>query len=229
MIAVSFTNEQPCFGYISNIISRSRRSRVAAKPPTLICIFFSAIILLLKSNCSNNTLFVSATITCTPDNPELGDSFCAEKYREGSYCTANGICSNPFTNGCLRNVLPTDFTKLRTCNSDDDAGAVERGECAVSSFGYEEVRILSQDWDSPMFSSWIMQIVLSELLDVPTTIEMGKPNTEASFNFYDPALRSSYSESSYVSVFNSSRICIQYIKTHKRKQSKSYQHVTRRR
>jgi len=71
-----------------------------------------------------------------------------------------------------------------------------------------------------MFSSWIMQIVLSELLDVPTTIETGKPDTEASLNFYDPALRFSYSESSYVSVFNSSRICIQYIKTYKTKKSK---------
>ena len=30
------------------------------------------------------------------------------------------------------------------CNSDDEDGAAERGECVKSEFGYREVRILSQ-------------------------------------------------------------------------------------
>ena len=48
-----------------------------------------------------------------------------------------------------------------------------------------------------MLSSWIMQIVLSELLGVPTTMETSMPDDEASFNFYDPSMRFSYSKGSY--------------------------------
>ena len=43
-----------------------------------------------------------------------------------------------------------------------------------------------------------MQIVLSELLGVPTTIESGFADEDGSMNFYDPALRFSYSEILYV-------------------------------
>jgi len=41
-----------------------------------------------------------------------------------------------------------------------------------------------------MFSAWIHQIVLSEILGVPTTIETSGPDLH--FNFYDPNLAFSY-------------------------------------
>ena len=48
-----------------------------------------------------------------------------------------------------------------------------------------------------MLSSWIMQIVLSGLLGVPTTMETSMPDDEASFNFYDRSMRFSYSKGSH--------------------------------
>mmetsp|Transcript_69426 Transcript_69426/g.103336 ORF Transcript_69426/g.103336 Transcript_69426/m.103336 type:complete len:917 (-) Transcript_69426:138-2888(-) len=167
----------------------------AIKPTKPLFVFFLATLLFLKESAPSNSFFVSATVSCIQNDPEFGDSLCVKKYRHGSFCTAKGICSNPFRSGCLRNVLPSRFTKLRTCNSDDDADASDRGECANSRFDYEEVRILSQNWESAMLSSWIMQIILSELLDVPSTLETSMPDT--SFNFYDPDLQFSYSHISY--------------------------------
>lgn len=100
-------------------------------------------------------VIVSALLTCEPGVD--GDEFCAAKYRPGSRCissnapsaenneTNSGTCSNPFVSGCLRNYLGEEnFTRIRACNSDDDEGAVERGECAESEFGYKEIRILNQ-------------------------------------------------------------------------------------
>ena len=36
---------------------------------------------------------------------------------------------------------------------------------------YPEIRIHAQNWDSAMLSAWVMQILLSEFLNVPVTIE----------------------------------------------------------
>ena len=38
--------------------------------------------------------------------------------------------------------------------------------------------------------AWVLQILLSEVLDVPTTIETGEP--DLNINFYDPAGRFDY-------------------------------------
>ena len=100
--------------------------------------------------------------------------------------------------------MPHNYTnKLRTCNSDDvdvDVNGVDsttgKTFCTPSEFEYEEVCILAQDWHTLMFSTWIIQIVLSELLNVPTTIET---QNEASFNFYDPELQFLGKKQSYVS------------------------------
>ena len=223
--------------------------------------FISSILLLLVLQ---PLLLVSATIECTQNDPELGDTLCEEKYRIGSYCTSKGFCSNPFQKGCLRQVLSPNYfqntnstnhdrklrttsnnkreqqqqltwhaklrrkltplwrqnyisvpqyeyinnnDKLRTCNSEDDLTLpTDNNEdnplfCRPSPFHYQEVRILSQNWESAMFSSWIMQIILSELIDVPTTLETSfDPSMGGSFNFYDPELRFTYSKGSYVSI-----------------------------
>mmetsp|Transcript_17527 Transcript_17527/g.31830 ORF Transcript_17527/g.31830 Transcript_17527/m.31830 type:complete len:437 (-) Transcript_17527:1877-3187(-) len=171
----------------------------------LLLLWVSAIL-----NYSSNfgPVLVSALIACEPNGPD-GDAFCVEKYRPGSHCISNtdtasstenatneGTCSNPFLSGCLRNYLGAEnFTRIRVCNSDDEDGAAERGECVKSEFDYREVRILSQDWESAMFSAWVMQIVLSEVLGVPATIETGF--ADKSSNFYDPKLGFSYGEMSY--------------------------------
>lgn len=72
-------------------------------------------------------------------------------------------------------MLP-GWTKVRTCNSDDPPSAVERGYCQSSAMDYREVRIASENWESAFFNTWILQILLSEVLDVPTTVESSSPS-----------------------------------------------------
>jgi len=91
-----------------------------------------------------------------------------------------------------------DVIPIRTCNTDDDEEAQQRGECLAGN--YEEIRILSQDWEAPMLTAWIMQIVLSEVLGVPTTLETSM--ADSSMNFYDPQMRFAYSNDTYVSVLS---------------------------
>ena len=38
---------------------------------------------------------------------------------------------------------------------------------------HPEIRIFAYDWESSLFQAWILQILLSELLDIPATIETG--------------------------------------------------------
>lgn len=78
-------------------------------------------------------------------------------------------------------MIPSN-TKLRTCSSDDPIDAEENGFCKKSAMNYPEVRIHAQNWESSFFEAWIMQILLSELLDVPVSIEAG--TAEANINLY---------------------------------------------
>ena len=173
--------------------SRRRYLKATAIAKSAILLFFLG-----------NLHFCSALINCTYGDSALGNSRCTEKYRTGSICRENGFCSNPFRSGCLRNVLSQSeetetetFFRLRACNSDDDPGAEKRGECVAGD--YDEIRILAQDWEGPMITAWIMQIILSEVLGVPTTLETSMPESEASMNFYDGDMRFSYSNDTYVS------------------------------
>jgi len=159
-------------------------------PNLLLCLIGS---LSLFGN--NGSLFASARVNCTVGDPDLGDSYCVEKYRSGSVCATDGFCSNPFQRGCLRTVDEKMLDLIRVCNSDDDPEAASRGDCEIRSSEFEEVRILIQDWESPIFTSWIMQILLSEYLNVPTTLETGKPDTSSSF--YDPEMRFEYGSTGY--------------------------------
>lgn len=94
---------------------------------------------------------------------------------EGSECV-NERCTNPFYDGgCLRRMLP-GWHKVRTCNSEDPPEAAVKGFCRPSPMGYREVRIASENWEAAFFITWIMQILLGEILDVPTTVESGKPD-----------------------------------------------------
>ena len=70
------------------------------------------------------------------------------------------------------------------CNSEDPPEAVERGMCRKSDFDYMELRIFTENWESVFFEAWILQVVLSEMLDVPSTVETG--SYDAKLNFYHP-------------------------------------------
>jgi len=118
-------------------------------------------------------------VACRPGD----DSVCESSLRPGSKCNEQGICTNPYRSGCLREHLEEFQHVLRTCNSDDnpeDPNVI----CTPSEFDYPEIRISAQNWETSLLSAWVMQILLSELLNVPTTIETSSTKRKA--NFYDP-------------------------------------------
>jgi hypothetical protein len=87
-----------------------------------------------------------------------------------------------------------DWTKGRVCGSDDPPEAAQLGYCRNDDpFDYMELRIHSQNWESVFFETWILQIVLSEILDVPTSVETSRPN--AKVGFYDAQSRFEYRSS----------------------------------
>jgi len=132
---------------------------------------------------------IHAHVTCD------SDQVCEQQLRPGSQCDlTSGICTNPFVSGCLSSLDRELRRPLRTCNSQDapqDVGRI----CRPSALQYPEVRILSQNWETAMFSAWILQIVLSELLDVPATIETGA--VDLNCNFYDPSNAFDYGATAY--------------------------------
>jgi hypothetical protein len=122
-----------------------------------------------------------ASVTATP-TPCTVDSECHELQGIESTCGSDGLCSNPFGSGCLYARLP-GWEKKRVCNSEDPLDAAEMGVCTEPMLDYMEVRIMGGNWESITFNAWLMQILLSEILQVPTTIESALPNITA--NFYE--------------------------------------------
>jgi len=109
---------------------------------------------------------------------------CETALRPGSTCTDDGFCTNPFVKGCLNRILgDAKYPKIRACNSDDEDDP--NTACAASPLNYEEIRILPNNWESAMFYAWIIQIILSEVLDVPSTIDTGPGG--GALSFYDPS------------------------------------------
>jgi len=109
---------------------------------------------------------------------------------------ASTSINNPFAHGCLAEKLP-GWTKRRVCNSDDDPSEIiiqqqQGGEetCRIPEIDYREIRIIPQNYDGAIFTAWVVQIVLSELLDVPTTTETSFPDKKC--DFYDPDGRYDY-------------------------------------
>jgi hypothetical protein len=85
---------------------------------------------------------------------------------------------NPYEEGCLYSHGLQHMP--RTCNSDD----TDTSKCSQNEMQYMEIRIHTGDWESITYESWIIQILLSELLHVPTTIDSGLENGGA-MNFYN--------------------------------------------
>lgn len=90
--------------------------------------------------------------------------------------------NNEYQEGCLYKKFPDLYPHRRVCNSEDEDLSICRAE---TDFDYMEIRISSENWSSAILEAWLLQIVLSEILDVPTTIETGIWNNTA-MNFYHP-------------------------------------------
>lgn len=118
----------------------------------------------------------ASAVVCQEDN------ICHELQGPESICGKDNICSNPFASGCLYQRLP-GWNQKRVCNSDDNDNAAELGLCTPPELDYMEIRLVSGNWESIFFNAWVMQILLSELLGIPTTLEPSMPNTR--INFYD--------------------------------------------
>lgn len=135
---------------------------------------WSVVVLLL-------TLIPSTEATC------VNDAECEALVGEGSVCLGDA-CTNPLQKGCLYSRLKQDPNRplrLRTCNSEDPLDAADRGICSPSQIpSVLEVRVSSQNWESALLEAWLLQVILSELLDVPVTSETGNP--EVDLNFYQP-------------------------------------------
>ncbi|CAB9511850.1 72 kDa inositol polyphosphate 5-phosphatase [Seminavis robusta] len=57
--------------------------------------------------------------------------------------------------------------------------------CRLSDFNYPEMRIYQADWESSVFLSWIYQVLLMEILEVPVAIGI-KTGETATNSFYAP-------------------------------------------
>jgi len=134
---------------------------------------------------------------------------CAERLMEGSQCI-DGFCTNPFEGGCLKFFLQDEAyadkypensveSKLRRrvlsperkriCNSEDPESS-PFCQSASKDGVYSELRIFPQNWDSPIATSWMMQIILSEILNVPATTETGRANENN--NFYNRMMKTDF-------------------------------------
>lgn len=112
----------------------------------------------------------------------LDDESCRARFGRRSDCDKlTNFCTLPYERGCL-DAHERIGGKLRVCNSDDPPEAQRDGLCRKPNIDHDEIRIFSYDWDSSLFQAWVLQIIFSELLDVPTSIETGW--REIVWNFY---------------------------------------------
>lgn len=111
---------------------------------------------------------------------------CESLLRAGSQCI-DGTCTNPYHDGgCLAQLLP-GWDMIRVCHSEDTYESELLGHCRAPDpdLDYTEIRVLTQNWESGFFQSWIIQIVLSEILGIPVTLESGTSTDK--LDFYDTA------------------------------------------
>ena len=133
-------------------------------------------------------------LSCTTDKD------CSESQGviQGVSVCENGKCTNPFELGCLnvmsekygkKNIpFPSAFETTRICNSDDDVTPEDKKRCRkpklADFFLYDEIRVAPGNWESAVVMAWIYQILLTEVLEVPVTIENGDGKKGVG-SFYD--------------------------------------------
>lgn len=113
----------------------------------------SSFLLLLTAACAPQV--VDAALSCS------STAQCEETLRVGSECI-DGTCTNPYhQRGCLAQRLP-DWKRIRVCHSDDPPDAELSGYCRPPDpdLDYMEIRLLTQNWESAFFQSWVIQIIL---------------------------------------------------------------------
>jgi hypothetical protein len=130
----------------------------------------------------NAQVACQVTADCEKVLPLTGDVECI-----------NGLCSNPFRRGCLQAMDREKGTakfkdfQQRVCNS-DDAATGDYSSCLLPTSlfeTYNEIRVAPGNWESSIFLSWIIQILLGEILRVPVTIETSAPRSAGTTSFYD--------------------------------------------
>ena len=122
--------------------------------------------------------------------PCKSDEECDSVLKVGGAKCIDSVCTNPFhhNGGCLASMLEDDSMRMkigsrRVCHSEDPPDAAEKGYCRISPLEeyYTEVRILVMGWESAYFQAWILQILLSEVLQIPVSIETGSANLSDDF------------------------------------------------
>jgi len=100
----------------------------------------------------------------------------------------------------------------RVCNSEDDddndvatssesiaSSSPGQSSCSKNENDYAEVRLWAQNWEAGFVLSWMMQIIYSELLGVPSTVETGV--RDKNVNFYDESNSMGYGKSNDFEFF----------------------------
>ena len=150
---------------------------------------------------------------------ECRNGFCSNPFEKGCLQTLLNSPDDGSLSAATRERLSSLIRRLksqvRVCNSYDPPEAAAQGLCISHSSSpiknyrnhykneedspqselyadYKEIRVHSQNWESSFFSAWIIQILLSEILQVPTTIESGTLELSQQNNFYDPQARLGY-------------------------------------
>ena len=98
--------------------------------------------------------------------------------------------TNPFVDGGCLFQRKEGWRKKRVCTSEDPPEHETLGYCVPNEFGYQEIRIASQNWESSFFETWILQVVLSEILGVPTSVETAAADVKV--DLYDVENRFEY-------------------------------------
>lgn len=154
-----------------------------------VCILLLRILLLLLSSKKDTNNVVQAALPCSTT------AHCESVLRPGSECV-DGECTNPYyKGGCLKQRLADKWKKTRVCHSEDPPEARLLGYCIPPDpdFDYLEIRVATQDWESAFFQSWVIQIILSEILGIPVTLESG--TAEDIVDFYHPGSPLGYGKS----------------------------------
>ena len=130
-----------------------------------------------------NTLLssVSGGVACKTDVD------CQKQTLLSTSTCVNRFCVNPFVSGCL------DLPQKRVCSSLDQGNT--QADCTPNEFDFPEIRLFPGNWESAMFTTWVAQIYLSEVLRVPVTIETG--SSEINMDFYHPDNTFGYPASGY--------------------------------